>query len=460
MRSAVVLVDGEHHPPVVRRALSGLADEGTQPVLAVVLGGGEKLGAPGEPPELGVRAVWPPSGEDALARILAEESPDVVLDLSGEPIVSARRRLRLAAIVLAAGVPYEAPGLRYEVPDLTPRSRRPAVSVVATGKRTGKTAMSGALARRAMRTGRTPAIVAMGRGGPPEPTVVAAGSNLGPDDLLEVAEEGLHAASDFYEDAVMTNAATIGCYRVGDGPAGMVATSNVVEGIAAAEEVEADITILEGSGAAIPPCAPDALCMVVPAHLSREDLGAIMPLGFLLADLVLITFSDTPSLSGGQLADLLASVRSLTGSLPRSEPPTIALTTFRPHPLVDVAGRRVFLATTAPLSAGQQMARALEQRFGAYVVGVSHNLADRPALREDLAAAPAHDVLLTELKAAGVDVVVRAARERGIEAAFCDHRPALVASPTGSGGADLASDLDTALDAVLDTAIARQRDRS
>jgi predicted GTPase len=130
-RTAVVLVDGEHHPPVVRRALSELGKEGTEPVLAVVLGGGEKLGAPGEAPELGVRAVWPPSGEHALRGILADESPDVVVDLSGEPIVSARRRLRLAAIVLDAGVPYEAPGLRYDPPALTPRSRRPAISVVA-----------------------------------------------------------------------------------------------------------------------------------------------------------------------------------------------------------------------------------------------------------------------------------------------------------------------------------------
>ena len=56
------------------------------------------------------------------------------------------------------------------------------------------------------------------------------------------------------------------------------------------------------------------------------------------------------------------------------------------------------------------------------MVGVSHRLADRAGLAEDLDAAPAYDVLLTELKAAAIDVAAERALERGAEVVFSDNR--------------------------------------
>jgi cyclic 2,3-diphosphoglycerate synthetase len=53
----------------------------------------------------------------------------------------------------------------------------------------------------------------------------------------------------------------------------------------------------------------------------------------------------------------------------------------------------------------------------AEVVAESRNLADRKRLREDLAAVTA-DVYLVEIKAAAIDVVAEAARERGVELVF------------------------------------------
>jgi cyclic 2,3-diphosphoglycerate synthetase len=44
-------------------------------------------------------------------------------------------------------------------------------------------------------------------------------------------------------------------------------------------------------------------------------------------------------------------------------------------------------------------------------------------LEADLASAPPFDVLLTELKAAAVDVAARRAIERGAEVVFVDNRP-------------------------------------
>ena len=57
------------------------------------------------------------------------------------------------------------------------------------------------------------------------------------------------------------------------------------------------------------------------------------------------------------------------------------------------------------------------------VVGASPHLSRRPELQEDLATAPAFDILLVELKAAGVAVGARTAIEQGQEVVFVDNEP-------------------------------------
>jgi cyclic 2,3-diphosphoglycerate synthase len=467
-RRAVVLVDGEHHPPVVRDALRHLGESGTETVLAVVLGGGEKIAVPGVAPELGVPTVWPAIAEQALPEILRDTVPDVVVELSGEPVVSARRRLRLAAVCLACGLPYEAPGVLYAPPELPKLTTKSTVAVVATGKRTGKTAVSGALARHVAARDRDPVVVAMGRGGPVEPTVVAAGQPLDVEALLEVVSSGGHAASDFYEDAVMTGVATIGCRRIGDGPSGMVAETNVADGVRLADEMPGDLVVLEGSGAAVPPCHPDAVVFVLPATLDAVDLAAPLPFALLLADLVVVTFADDPTISPERLGDLAEAFRAEVAMLPRrgsdgvledrTEEPMVVPVALRPHPVGDVGGRRVFFATTAPERALGGIVRDLEETWGAEVVGATHRLADRPRLERDLAAAPPYDVLLTELKAAAVDVAASSARSRGAETVFCDNRPSAVTleqafSPVRTGS------IEEAFDAVIDLADRRRSAR-
>jgi len=73
-----------------------------------------------------------------------------------------------------------------------------------------------------------------------------------------------------------------------------------------------------------------------------------------------------------------------------------------------LAGRRTAVFTTGPAPTGH---------LDAEVVAVSRNLADRKRLRDDLAAVKA-DVYLVEIKAAAIDVVAEAARERGVELVF------------------------------------------
>jgi len=86
---------------------------------------------------------------------------------------------------------------------------------------------------------------------------------------------------------------------------------------------------------------------------------------------------------------------------------------FRPRPLAPIDGKRVAYFTTAAPSAHEWLAAALAG-YGAEVVHVSGNLADRPALQRELETVDA-DVYLTEIKAAGIDVVAEAGAKRGVE---------------------------------------------
>ena len=96
---AVALIDGEHYADVVRSALAELPYEF---VAAVLVGGVEKLRG-GE--EYGVPLV------DDLAAALAYE-PELVVDLSDEPVLTPERRLELASRSLAARPALSRPGLR------------------------------------------------------------------------------------------------------------------------------------------------------------------------------------------------------------------------------------------------------------------------------------------------------------------------------------------------------------
>src|SRR5262245_43315654 len=158
MRRAVAIVDGEHYPPVVRQALEELDD---LVVAAVLIGGTEKLRG-GE----GYGVPLEPSVESAVR----EHGPDVVIDLSDEPVLTPPDRLALASRVLALGLPYEGPDFRFEPPRFEPVGL-PSVAVIGTGKRVGKTAVTGHVARR-LALSRRVAVVAMGRGGPPDPEIV------------------------------------------------------------------------------------------------------------------------------------------------------------------------------------------------------------------------------------------------------------------------------------------------
>src|SRR6266545_12846 len=102
MPTVLVLVDGEHYPPVIRWGLAVARERGYEPVAALLVGGGEKLADGGA--------------------------------------------LDLGAVALVRGVPYVGADFRLDPPPAAGPLPVPAFAVIGTGKRTGKTAIGGTAA--------------------------------------------------------------------------------------------------------------------------------------------------------------------------------------------------------------------------------------------------------------------------------------------------------------------------
>ena len=370
--------------------------------------------------------------------------PEAVLDLSDEPVLGYRERMVMASVALWKGVAYMGADFRFDPPLWGSPIDVPTLAVIGTGKRTGKTAVAGEVARTAKRMGRSPVIVAMGRGGPPGPQV-ARPDETTVDALLELARSGNHAASDYLEDAVATGVPAVGARRCGGGLAGRPFVTNAAEAAREAAALGADLLILEGSGSSIPPVPWDAGILVAPATVPEEYLaGYLGPLRILLADLIIVTMATGSSTDPGLLSlrTHVHSVKPGAGFL---------VTNFEPVPLGDVQGKTVYLTTTAPADIASRQAERLAATAGCTVAGHSANLADRAALRSDLEAAPPYDVLLTELKAAAVDVAAEHARERGAGVVFLDNRPV---------GLDDEQDLTAAIEDVVNAAVKRHERRA
>ena len=436
----VVLVDGEHYPPVVRAAIADLRAGGLDVVGAIMLGGTEKIHA-SETPDFGVADVVIADGDplEVFLTGLEKLEPELVVDLSGHPVIDARARMRLAAHALARGTRYQGADFRFDPPPRPRVATKPSVAVVATAKRTGKTALAGHLARLLVHEDRAPVVVAMGRGGPEEPEVIEVGGDLSAEALVALARSGRHAASDHLEDALMARVTTIGTRRAGSGLAGGTAHSTFERGVALANGRSESVLIFEGSGSAVPPVHADATVCAVAADADPELVtGYFGAYVLLLSDLVVVTLADEPLDRAAQALE--DRIRELVPGKP------IVRTTFRPHPLEPISGSHVFFATTAPPPVAATLAAHLESEHGARVVGWSTNLANRRLLTEDLQAAEGAEVLVTELKAAAVDVAAQAAMEAGMDVVFCDNR---VVSLGGEGV------FDEHLRVVVDLAIER-----
>lgn len=389
---------------------------GAEGVAAAFLGGTEKIR---EGTDYGVPLI---SGKDpvsAVGKALSEHEVDVVVDLSDEPVIGYRERMRIASLTLAAGARYVGSDFEFRPPELRDVSTKPSLAVIGTGKRVGKTAISGYLARLLAKQGYAPGVVSMGRGGPREPEVIEGHKmEVGSDYLLEALGRGAHAASDYYETAALSRVITVGCRRCGGGLAGEPFVSNVLEGAEIANGLDTGITVFDGSGAAMPPVAVGRRVLVAGAHQDPEYIaGFLGAYRLLLSDLLLLTMSEEPMASPEKVRGILEAVAEVKPEL------RVIPTVFRPRPVGDVEGLRVAYVSTAPPAVLDKLSRHLEERYGCEVVAASGNLSDRRLLARDLDAVEGADAYLTEIKAAAVDMVTRRGSDEGKPVLYCDNDP-------------------------------------
>jgi len=430
LKRAIALIDGEHYPNVVREAL----DEVSRCFdlrAAVFLGGTEKidtsLAGDAEQNEYGVPVFLHEDVMEAFNLAMSEHSPEVVVDLSDEPVLGYRERFRFASFAMAAGAEYQGADFILSPPPFHKLSAKPSISIIGTGKRIGKTAISGFVSREISqafeRTDRKEGVVviAMGRGGPPDPEVIEGSErSIGAAELLSYSRQGKHAASDYFEDAALSEVTTVGCRRCGGGLAGAPFVSNVVEGAAVAEQLPADLLIFEGSGAALPPIKVNrAVCVAGADQPYDYLLGYLGTYRMLISDMVVLTMCEEPLASPAKVQSIIDGIQALKPGI------EVVPTVLRPKPDGDIAGKKLAYFTTAQGEVVDHIAEFISRTYDCEVVFVSTELADRKKLRADLAglAEGEVDIFLTEIKAAAIDVVTEEADRRGTPVVFCDNVP-------------------------------------
>lgn len=207
-----------------------------------------------------------------------------------------------------------------------------------------------------------------------------------------------------------------------------------------ANEVDADFVIMEGSGAAIPPVKTDKHVVLVGANQPLINIERFFgPFRIKKADLVVITMCEEPLASKHKVKTIETFINNLN-------PGAIVISTvFRPKPLESVQGKKVLFATTAPDSIKEVLIEHLENVYGCQVVGTTSHLSNRPLLQQDIEKyLDEAEVMLTELKAAAVDVATKDALEAGMEVVYCDNIPLAIREE---------DDLDQAIIRVVDSAI-------
>jgi len=176
---------------------------------------------------------------------------------------------------------------------------------------------------------------------------------------------------------------------------------------------------MEGSGAAIPPIKTNKHIVLVGANQPIINIENFFgPFRIDLADVVVITMCEEPMASNEKVERIENYIKEINPDA------TVISTVFRPKPLEDIKGKNVLFATTAPDSIQNVLIEHLEDFYECKVVGTTPHLSNRPLLQKDIDKyIDTANVMLTELKAAAVDVATRDALKAGLEVVYCDNIP-------------------------------------
>jgi cyclic 2,3-diphosphoglycerate synthetase len=421
-RKLAALIDGEHYPQINLDAIKLLKKSFKGSFCGIIfLGGTEKLMSEDLDSFYGHKVIKINDLDTDFLKALDVLGPDIVYDLSDEPVVNYIARMKIASYSFARKCSYMGPDFyfEYETKTLKPAGR--SLLVIGTGKRIGKTAVSSYLAK-TFSSKRKTCIIAMGRGGPTKPLIIKGSEiEITPEYLLSISRSGMHASSDYIEDALFSRVDTIGCRRCGGGFGGKFFLSNIDAGVKLCESLSPEITLVEGSGASVPAVITDRQVCVIGASQSWDSLVGYMGLyRILTSDLVFLTMCEEP------FGDL-AKIDFLVGEIKKARPDIkIIKSVFRPEPLYNIKGKKVFMVLTASSLVEEKISRYLEKEYSCKVVKASFNLANRPKLKVELDGFDDYDVLLTELKAASVDMVTEYAYKAGKEINYMNNIPVIV----------------------------------
>jgi len=296
-KKMVALIDGEHYPEVTRDAVRLLKSYFYGDFLGIIfLGGTEKLILEDLEGYFKEKVYIINDLDSDFCSALEYFGPDIAYDLSDEPVVDYRARMKIASFCMVNKCSYMGPDFLFNCRKENIKISKKTLSIIGTGKRIGKTAISSYIARLLPEENISVSIVAMGRGGPREPQIIRGGKiNIDAEYLLELSNKKMHASSDYIEDALMSRITTIGCRRCGGGFSGEIFMTNLKDGIRMAEKLDSEIVIIEGSGASIPGVDTDNTICVIGAFQEWDSLvGYLGIYRIMLADIIILTMCEKP----------------------------------------------------------------------------------------------------------------------------------------------------------------------
>jgi len=416
----VALIDGEHYPQVTNDAIRKLKKEFCGTIAGIIfLGGTEKISS-GKFSDFFDYDIF--VVKDILQDFLSaldKFKPDIVFDLSDQPVVNHDIRMKIASFCFYKKASYMGTDFFFENPSDRMKLDVPSISVIGTGKRIGKTAISAFIAQAYKKKGLDVIVVAMGRGGPQKPQLLK-GSELEitPRFLLSLSKKGLHASSDYIEDALMSKITTIGCRRCGGGFGGKVFLSNVTEGAKLASSLKPDLIIMEGSGASLPDVDTDSYICVIGADQKWDEIvGYLGIYRIMISQTIILTMCEKPIADFENIEILLNNIREINPSA------SVFLSIFRPYPLGELGGKKVVVGMTAKSMMQEKIKNYLEKKYKCTITGMTFSLSDRPKLYNEIEKFGDFDVFLSELKAAAVDVITDYSVKHNKEVAYMNNVP-------------------------------------
>jgi len=420
--TSAVLIDGEHYLPNTKKSLEVLEKKYKIKYL-IFIGGTEKIGTNEEIQNFFSYPVFFINEKKKingafLEKTLHEKKVEMVLDLSDEPVVNYESRFQLANSILSQGCAYKGADFEFSPLHFKTLTKKPSLAIWGTGKRIGKTALGGFVARTLKEAKRFPAVVTLSRGGPDNPILVRGDQiKIDTDYLLNIDKKGMHASSDCFEDALTARVPTFGCRRCGGGMSGRVFVSIIDKGVLMAEKSKDIKTIIiEGSGASVPEIKTSKVLLAMNAtQLLNILTGYLTPLKIKYADIIVITMCENFLVKQKKLNTLIKKIKEINPNV------KIATTVLRPRPLGNIQKKRIFLATTMDEKSLRFIKKYIEKKYDCEVVGVSGSLSEKQKLQKDLKKLDRADIFVSELKAAAISIGAKEAQKKGKPVVFLDY---------------------------------------